>query len=377
MKALYLTLLFFVLVFVPLLAQAQKGSSIVIHDNTTKANGGENATAKLRSEIESALNRDKPCVDIMDDEDIRNIIESERYKELLEGGQPDEVLKDLGNQMGASYIMSVSAVPGAGGSTSYSVFVMDPQTAKTIARQTGTDEKDIAKSIVGQIGSGLSDNCKPHWTGIVKYEYAWNESKVTTDKGAAHAATRNTKRTKTDTYNAQNTVIATLLPPKPGSDVSTSKTMARVWMKSKIVSENKQETTGEVYCRPKGESSHWTGYSLIYSETVTQLGGGADNLPVYISIDDDGNYKIVVTSPHGKMLTKIETSRSESGCNPQKEPTKDGQSMPEQIIEESGFTASGKTDVKNRDSLSGTQKLPDGKVTISWNLKLVQPKPKK
>jgi hypothetical protein len=362
------------LVYAPQLAQAQKGSSIVIHDNTTQANGGENATAKLRSEIESALNKDKPCVDIMDDEDIRNIIESERQKEILEGSDPGQVLKDLGNQMGASYIMSVSAIPGVGGSTSYSVFVMDPQTAKTIARQTGTDEKEIAKSIMGQIGSNLTDNCKPHWIGVVKYEYISNDSKITNDKGAAHASTRNTKRTKTDTYTAQNTVTATLLPPKPGSDISTSKVMARVWMKSSIVSEKKQETSGEVYCRPKGGNSYWTGYTLTFSETFTQTGGGADNLPVYISIYNDGNYKIAVTSPKGRLLSRIVTRRSESDCTQKEAPTIDAQDMPEQIIDESAFAASGKTNSKNPETLTGTQKLPDGKSTISWNLKLVKPK---
>ena len=69
-----------VLTFASQFAQSQIGSSIVIHDNTSKANGGENATSNLRSEIESALNREKPCVDIMDDQDIRNVLESEREK---------------------------------------------------------------------------------------------------------------------------------------------------------------------------------------------------------------------------------------------------------------------------------------------------------
>ncbi|MBK6937449.1 MAG: hypothetical protein IPH18_11620 [Chitinophagaceae bacterium] len=293
MKVFFKALPILVCVFFYQFALAQKGSSLVIHDNTGKANGGENATSNLRSEIESALNKEKPCVDIMDDQDIRNVLESEREKNLLEGGDPDQVLKDIGTLMGASYVMSVSAMPGVGGTTSYTAFVMDPQTGKTIARQTGTDAKEVAKSIVGQLGSTLPDNCKPHWAGEVKYEFIQNETKTTTDGGAMHASTRNTKRTKTDTYSAQNSIVATLLPPKPGSDVSASKAMARVWMRSKIVSEKKSETNGEVYCRPKGGSSYWTGYSSTYSETVTQLGGGSDNLPVSISLDNEGNYRIL------------------------------------------------------------------------------------
>lgn len=376
MKTLFQIVLILVLALAAQFAQSQTGSSIVIHDNTSKANGGENATSNLRSEIASALNREKPCVDIIDDQDIRNVIESEREKNLLEGGDPDQVLKDIGNLMGASYVMSVSAMPGAGGTTSYTAFVMNPQTGTTVARQTGTDAKEIAKSIVGQLGSSLADNCKPHWVGEVKYEYIWNETKVTTDKGAAHASTRNTSRTKTETYSSQNTIIATLLPPKPGSDVSANKTIARVWMKSKIISEKNHETNGEVYCRPKGGNPYWTGYSLKYSEIFTQLGGGSDNLPVSISLDNDGNYKIVVPTPSGTLLSKIETNRSESSCNKDNPPVNDAQSMPDQKIDASGFDVTGKTDAKNRDSLSGSKTTPDGKTKITWNLRLVKPKKK-
>ncbi len=376
MKTLIQTILMLVLAFSSQLAQSQTGSSIVIHDNTSKANGGENATSNLRSEIESALNREKPCVDIMDDQDIRNIIESEREKNLLEGGDPDQVLKDIGNLMGASYVMSVSAMPGAGGTTSYTAFVMNPQTGTTVARQTGTDAKQIAESIVKQLGSTMADNCKPHWVGEVKYQYTSNETKVITDKGAAHAATRNTSRTKTETYSSQNSIVATLLPPKPGNDVSANKTMARVWMRSKILSEKKHITSGEVYCRPKGGSLYWTSYSLNYSEIFTQSGGGSDNLPVSISLDNDGNYKIFVPTPSGTLLSKIEINRSESSCDKENPPTNDAQSMPEQKIDASGFDVSGKTDAKNRDSLSGSKTTPDGKTTITWNLRLVKPKKK-
>lgn len=358
-------------------ALSQKGSSLVIHDNTTAANGGANATAGLRSEIESAFNREKPCVDIMDDDDIRNIIESERQKELLEGSDPQAVLTQIGNLVGASYVMSVSAIPGSAGGTVYTAVVMDPKTGQTIARQTGTDVKQMAESIVKQLGSGLPDNCKPHWLGEVKYVFAWNETKVTHDEGAAHASTRNTKRTKTDTYSATNTITATLLPPQAGGTAAGGSTMARVWMRSKIISEKKQETTGEIWCREPGKNPQLKSYFLTYSETTTQIGGGADNLPVSVSVDNEGNYKISVKTPSGTLLTKIETARKETGCSPEKPPTSDVQSFPEQKMDASGFDVSGKTDPKNRDVLSGSKTMPDGKTTITWNLRLVKPKEKK
>ncbi|MBK6938556.1 MAG: hypothetical protein IPH18_18170 [Chitinophagaceae bacterium] len=74
------------------------------------------------------------------------------------------------------------------------------------------------------------------------------------------------------------------------------------------------------------------------------------------------------------MLTKIETNRSESGCNKENLPINDAQSGPEQKIDASGFDITGKTDTKNRDSLSGSKTTPDGKTKITWNLRLVKPK---
>ena len=371
-----LLLLFVSMLFTPN-AFSQQGSSIVIHDNTGKANGGENATTSLRSELESALNQAKPCVDIMDDEDIRNVLESERDKNLVEGGDPQEVLTQIGNLMQASYVMGVSATPGPGGSSVYTVVVMNPKNGSTIARQTGTDAKQIAQSIVGQLGSNLPDNCQPHWTGMVKYVFSWNETKTTNDEGAMRAGTRNTKRTKTETYSATNTIIATLLPPQPGSAVSAGTTMARVGMRSSIVFTKNQETNGEMYCRPRGGNPYWKGYSLTYSETTTQLGAGAANLPVSIAVDKDGVYRISVSTPQGTLLGKVETSRSETTCEEeQPTPKKEAIGMPEQTMPGSSFQASGKTDPQNPDTLSGSQTLPDGKTKISWNLRLVKPKKK-
>lgn len=377
MKALQVSIFFLVVLLVPGMIAAQQGSSIVIHDNTAASNGGENATSSLRKEISSALNREKPCTDLMDDKDIRDVLESEREKNLLEGGDPQQVLTDIGNLMGASYVMSVSATPGPGSSTTYTVFVMDPKSGATLARQTGTDAKQVADNITRQMGSHLSDDCKPHWVGQVKYTYASNDTKTTNDAGAMHAGTRNTKRSSTESLTAQSNTVAMLLPAKPGSNVSAGKTIARVWTRMSIVAEKKQETNGEIYCRQKGENPRWKGYSLSYTETTTQTGGGADNLPVYISVDNEGNYKIVVNTPAGTLLGKFETSRSETGCTEGNTPEKTAISMPEQKTDASGFDVTGKANSKNPDRLSGSKTMPDGKTKISWELKLVKPKDKK
>ena len=153
------------------------------------------------------------------------------------------------------------------------------------------------------------------------------------------------------------------------------KTMARVWMRSSVLSEKKFDTTGEMLCRLPGRNPFWKGYYQNYSETVTQRGGGSDTLPVYISVDNEGNYRIAVTTPSGTLLGKTETSRKESTCKDENPPpTNDAQSFPEQKMDASSFDVSGKTDSKNKDSLAGSKTLPEGKTKITWSLRLVKPK---
>lgn len=145
-------------------------------------------------------------------------------------------------------------------------------------------------------------------------------------------------------------------------------------MRSNIVGRKIQETVGEIYCREKGQNPVWKGYNMKYSETTTQTGGGAGTLPVHIAIDQDGNYRIAVSTPGGTLLGKVETDRSESGCGTEKPPVKDAVSMPEQKLDASGFDVTGKTGTKNQDTLSGSKTMPDGKTKITWNLRLVKPK---
>jgi len=349
-------------------------SSIVIHDTTSKTNGGENATQNLRNEIESALEKEKPCVETMDDQDIRDAIQDERERELLEGGDPTEALKNIGNRMGSGYVMSVSATPGPNGSTVYTVFVMDTQTAKTVARETGTDSQQIADKLMRQLGPYLAENCKPHWIGTIEYVYSFDESKQKTDKGAMRTASRNTKRVLTETSSMQNTIKATLLPP---SSKNVNSTTARVRQRTKFVFSKNSSTSGELLCREPGKNPYYKGFNEEYSETTTQLGQGTDTMPVFISFDDDGTYSIKVTAPGGVLLGKFETSRSGTGCgsvNPP--PTIDAQDMPEGKLQATSFDATGKTNPSKRDVLAGTQNLPELHTKITWKLRLVKPKGK-
>ena len=372
MRILFGILIISLLLFVSNFAQSQKGSSIVIHDTTSKANGGENATQNLRNEIESALEKEKPCVETMDDQDIRDALQDERERELLEGGDSTEALKNLGNKMGSGYVMSVSAMPGPNGSTVYTVFVMDSQTAKTIARETGTDPKQMADKLMKQLGSYLADNCKPHWIGTIQYVYSFDESKQKTDKGAMRAASRNTKRVLTETSSIQNIIKASLLPP---SSNNVNSTTARVSQRTKFVYSKNSSTSGELLCREPDKNPYFKGFSDEYSETTTQLGQGTDTMPVFISFDDDGSYSIKVTTPSGVLYSKVETNRSATGCGSENPPpTNDAQSLPEGKIQSTSFDAEGKTNPKNRNALAGSQTLPDGKTKITWSLRLVKPK---
>ncbi|MGB5013793.1 MAG: hypothetical protein WBO68_07150 [Pyrinomonadaceae bacterium] len=354
----------------------QKGSSIVIHDTTNPSNGGEGATQSLRNEIGAALEREKPCVETMDDQDIRDAIKDEREGEMLEGTDSNEALKNLGDRMGSSMVMSVTAIPGPGGSLTYSVFVMDTQSGKTVAREMGSDPKQLAEKLVKELGPYLADSCKPHWVGTVEYVYSFNESKQKNDAGPMRSASRNTKRTLTETSNMQTSIEATILSPASGAKYVNSMT-ARVRQRANFTFQKKSSTSGELYCREPGKNPYFKGFSEEFTETTTQLGQGTDTMPVSISIDDDGNYTINVSAPGGVLLGKFETYRNATGCGSAvPAPSTDAVSSPKGKLQATSFDAVGKTDPKNRNVLSGTQTSPDGRSKTTWKLRLVKPKGK-
>lgn len=359
-------------------AQGQKASAIVIHDATGASGGGENATSNLRNEFKSVLEREKPCVETMDDQDIRDAVQDERERALLEGADSNEALQALGQKMGAGMVMVVKATP-LNGSSVYSASVMDSKTGNVVAREMGTGGesiKQMAENLVRSLGPYLADNCKPHWAGTINYVYSLNETKQKTDAGAMRAAVRNTKRTLTETSNMTATIKATLSSPlSKSSDSSVNSPNARVTHRTQFIMTKNSSTGGELYCRLPGRNPFWKGFSEDYTETTTLLGQGTDTMPVFISVDDDGSYTISVNAPGGVLYAKIETNRSATSCGsdvPNKET--DAQSLPEGKMQGTSFEAKGKTNSPKPTTLSGQQNLPDGKTKITWNLRLVKAK---
>lgn len=353
----------------------QKSSSIVIHDTTRSSNGGENATRGLRDKIRTALEKEKPCVETMDDQDLRDALQDEREREILEGGDSDAALKAIGERLGSSMVMSVQAMPGPGGTTVYSASVMDTRSATTVTRAMG-NESEVADKLVRDLGPYLANTCKPHWTGTINYNFLDSETKTTNDAGAAHAVRRNVKRTTTQSSNMQHTIRASL-SGTPAAGTSVNSPNARVMQRTRFTFEKSSNSGGEIRCREPGKNPYFTNFSEEFTETTTQLGQGTDSMPVYISIDGDGSYSIKVTAPAGIIYGKIETKRNYSGCPSEKSPTpEEPRSLPEGKLQPTSFDAEGKVDPKNKDVLSGSQSSPDGKTKITWNLRLVRPKGK-
>ena len=351
----------------------QKSSSIVIHDTTRSSNGGENATKGMRDKFRSALEKEKPCVDTMDDQDLRDALQDERERELLEGGDSDAALKAIGERLGSSMVMSVQAMPGTGGTTVYSASVMDTRSAKTVTRAMG-NESEVADKLVRDLGPYLADMCKPHWTGTVNYVFSSSETKTANDGGAAHAVRRNVKRTTTQTSQMQQTIRASLSGAS-AAGASVNSPMARVMQRTRFTFGKNSNSSGEVRCREPGKNPYFTNFSEEFTETTTQLGQGTDSMLVLVSIDSDGSYSIKVNAPAGVIYGKIETKRNYSGCPSEKPPTsEEPQSLPEGKLQPTTFDAEGKVDPKNKDKLSGSQTSPDGKTKITWNLRLVRPK---
>lgn len=353
----------------------QRSSSVVIHDTTKASNGGENATSNLRNEIKSALEREKPCVETMDDQDLRDAIEDERERALFEGADSNEALKQIGDRLGSSLVITVQAGPGAGGSTTFSGKGFDTKTTQTVSNRMG-DSQSVADGLVSDIGSYLADNCKPHWVGTIRYVYSNNETKTTEDGGAAHAERKNVKRTNTQTSKMEVTITATLLDPKQApAGTSSNSPMARVAHRSIFNFTKSSKTTGENRCREPGKNPYFKGFSEEYTENTRQVGRATDNMPVGILIDSDGEYTLTVAAPEGIIMGAIETRVSHGTCaNSNPTPEIEAKEIPDGKLLRTSFTAEGKTDPKHKDSLSGSTTLPDGKTKITWNLRLVKPK---
>jgi hypothetical protein len=320
------------------------------------------------------LQSEKPCIETMDDQDLRDAIQDERERALLEGGDSQATLTAIGNRLGSSLVMTVQAMPGAGGSAVYNVAVLNTKTASAVVREMGSDPRQMAQNLARSLGPYLADSCKPHWTGTINYVYMLNETKTSTDEGAAHATRRNVKRVNTQTSNMTTTIKATLLKP---TDESVNSPKARVMQRVQSTFEKNSDSSGEERCREPGKNPYFKGFSEKYGETTTLLGQGTDTMPVFISIDSDGSYSIKVTAPGGVLYGKSETSRSVSGCKSDiPETTKDAQSLPEGKVEATSFDAEGKVDPKNKDVLAGSQTYPDGRTKVTWSLRLVKPKGK-
>lgn len=352
----------------------QKSSSLVIHDTTTAAAGGEKATESFRNSFKSALEREKPCVETFDDQDLRDAISDERERELMEGGEGDAAIRAIGDKLNSRYVLAVQAMAGPGGTTVFSAFVMDTKTGKSIARRMGS-ESEVANGLVGDIGSHLADNCKPHWIGTVKWVYEMNETKTTEDGGAAHATRRNVKRKNTQISKMENKITASLLEPATGADKNSPQ--ARVAHRTIFNVVKSSQTSGEQLCREPGKNPYYKGFSEEYSETVTQVGRATDTTPVTIEIAGDGKYTIRIVAPGGTIIGKINTRESHATCaDSEPTPAINVREFPESKLQSTSVAVEGKTDPKNPTSLTGTKTLPDGRTTITWSLRLVKPKGK-
>ena len=355
----------------------QKSSSIVIHDRTNAAAGGEKATQGLRDEFKSELERQKPCVETFDDQDLRDAINDEREREMMEGGEGDEQLRAIGDKLNSNLVAVVQAMSVPGSPTTYSGFVMDMSSGRAIGRRVGS-EKDVADGLVQDIASRLADNCKPHWVGTVRMVYSQDETKTVNDEGAAHAARQNVKRVNKQTSKFEVTITANLISTPPGGGArSVNSPMARVAHRTLFNYVKSSNTSGQQRCREPGKNPYLKGFSEEYSESTRQVGRATENMPVGIMISSDGTYTIVVAAPGGVIVGGFQKRESHATCadsNPT--PEIEAMDMPEGKLLPTSFTVEGKTDPKNRDTLSGSKTLADGKTTYSWNLRLVKPKGK-
>ncbi len=353
-------------------AASAQATSVYVQDTTTAANGGTGKAARAADRLQDALADAYPCAETSDNGDLADAVADETARSDWEGGDPGPRLQQLGRMVGADILVGIQALPAPGGGTMVSAFAMNARTGATMARAMGSEE-EVARSLTQQLAGQFSNACKPHWVGSLTFSGQVSQSTKKEDAGPMLAAVRQVKRTKTETFSANSTMSAQLLPASAGAG-SVDQPMARVVHMVEQIHQVQQKTSGETQCRVHGKNPYWEGFSESYTEIGTVKGRATGMAPIHIMVFSDGRYMIQVTVPGGETYASFSTEKAPStACESKAQPVHDAISAPPGTFAPSGFDAEGRVDPKHKDRLVGESTSPDGKSRTSWNLRLVKP----
>lgn len=371
-------------------AIAQQGGKSVMMYNETKPGSEESSIGNaFEQALIKGLQEKYPCVDWMNESVLKDALERLRQKELLTGELDQKALTELGNQIGADYIIIVKVTTLPSGQVVVSAGVLDNRKgAQRIADRletgsSGDSAYDVARKVADQILADMATpfrgQCETRWTGTITYI-----EKTFKNKTENRDLTSIEKIQVTNTEDFERRLEVTLMPIAKGSKTNfftngnTTMTMSRVVRKFKNHTEAIVIETGEETCRQRGANPYRKKYRSEDKKIIDEQGENTETLPVEITVyTDTGKFRVRFPTPAIHIKRTEEHIGVRDFCVPQ--PFNEPKSS-EREETSSYFDFDGTFDLKNPDVLMGKQitgTIETRQYTIEWNLRLVNPNKKK
>lgn len=369
---------------------AQTSGKSVMMYNQTKPGSEESAVGNaFEQALIKGLQEKYPCVDWMNEQGLKDAIQKLREKEALTGELDEKALADLGNQVGADFIIVVKVTTLPNGQTVVSAGVLDfknggRRVADRLETASGGDSayeaaRRVADQILADMAAPFRGQCEARWTGTITYI-----EKTFKNKSENRDLTSIEKVQVTNREDFERRLDVTLMPIAKGSKTNfftngnTTMTMSRVVRKFKNRTETIVIETGEETCRQRGANPFRKKYRSEDKKIIDEQGENTETLPVEITVfTDTGKFRVRFPTPAIHIKRIEEHSGVRDFCVPQ--PFNEPKSS-EKDDTSSYFDFDGTFDLNNPEVLAGkkmTGTLETRQYTIEWNLRLVNPKKKK
>ena len=364
------------------------GSSIMIYNQAKPGTEDNSVGGAFEQALIKGLEENYPCVDWMNEKALSDAIQKLREREALTGELDQQALAELGNSVGASYIIIVRVFTMPNGQTVVSARVIDGKGAGMVADRmedsAGGDSayraaQSVAQKILQDLSGAFRGQCDAHWSGTISYV-----QKTLKEKNENRDLTRIEKVNVTHSENYEQRVEVTLQPMAKGGKTNfftnghESMTMSRVFRKYSYHLEQNVTETGEEACRRRGANPYRKQYTSTDKKIIDEQGENTITLPVEIKVfTDTGRYRIRVPTP--ELLLK--QTEDHNGVRDFCEPQPFSESTPSQRTDTASyFDFEGQVDPKNPNILAGrrvTGTVETRQYTTIWNLHLIQPKKKR
>lgn len=362
--------------------------SIFIYESSSGGTKADAAAASLEMQIFADLFKKYPCMDMMDKQGVKALLDFERMRDLL-GAEPNEaLLTQLGGAVGARYVVNVSATQLPNGTVYMQVVVIDTVTGKSVARRDAPPANDqtvntaidtLKAQALADMANFLQGKCDEHWTGTISYIYKFDDPGTKSEANTAPSPGAQTKFT--DTKTASDEIHVILRPMTLGS-TEPSRPKAQITRMFEYHDTSGMETRTQVRCRPRGANSYLRWTTEHRSDKMDETGSAKGVITVSVSVFESGKYNIrLIQNP--ELTTKWTSEHFEQrpgGCEdpaPMSSTSTGENSVYAGAYKRAGNDISGQVDPKNPDLLAGSVTIGSkdtGIETITWNLRRVRPK---